>query len=222
MKKLSLYLLGLLALWACTSPPPVQAECRVLTSPETYTAGQVVRDVCDIHGTRLTSNVDSTGAVVGSPGGLANAAAPTLVEGTYYGFSLDLAGNTRTTLGTLLSGEDQTNNLIQTSGGAVRLTTMWSAMTTDTTSAVNTAPTGTKYFYASVDGTGAVTQTHKIYGGISSGMTATNGVLLCTLTLSGTTHDHAGCTVKTSWPFFIDVTSLTTGTSATGAVTVMY
>jgi hypothetical protein len=43
----------------------------------------------------------------------ATAAAPSLTEGTANSFSSDLAGNVRTTLGTLLSGEDQTNNVLK-------------------------------------------------------------------------------------------------------------
>lgn len=41
------------------------------------------------------------------------AAAPSLTEGTANSFSGDLLGNTRVTIGTLLSGEDQTNNVIK-------------------------------------------------------------------------------------------------------------
>ena len=150
-------------------------------------------------------------------------AAPTFADLTAMGLlSCDTNGNLRVTIGTLLSGEDQTNNLIQTSGGAVRSTTMASAVTTNTTSAAVALPIGVKRIYGSIDGTGAVTQTQAIYGGLTSGVTTTNGELLCTLTLSGTTHDHAGCTVTTAHLFYIVVTTATTGTSATGVVTAMY
>ena len=44
------------------------------------------------------------------------AAAPSLTEGTANSFSIDLAGNVRTTLGTLFSGEDQTNNVLRVEG----------------------------------------------------------------------------------------------------------
>jgi len=222
MKKLCLSLVGLLALWACYSPPSVQAECRVLTTPETYTAGQVVRDVCDIHGTRTTIGADSSGTVTGTVGGQATAAAPTLVEGTYYGFSLDLAGNTRSTLGTLLSGEDQTNNLLMTSGGAVRQTVVASVITTNTTSAAGIVPVGSKTFYGQVVcSSGACTQTQAIYGDIDSD--AANGILLCTLTLSGTTRTQDACPVITAnFSYYYVVTTATTGTSATGAIYAMY
>lgn len=153
----------------------------------------------------------------------ATAAAPSLTEGSANSFSSDLAGNVRTSLGTLISGEDQTNNLIQTSGGAVRSTTMASAVTTDTTSAAVALPVGSKSIYGAVTGTGAITQTQKIYGGINSGVTSTTGILLCTLTLSGTTAVYDACPVMTAnFLYYIVVTSSTTGTSASGTVTAMY
>ena len=153
----------------------------------------------------------------------ATAAAPSLTEGSANSFSSDLAGNVRTTLGTLLACEDQTNSLCMTSGGAVRSTTMASAVTTDTTSAAVALPVGSKSIYGSVTGTGAITQTQKIYGGITSGVTSTTGILLCTLTLSGTTTAVYACPVITAnFLYYIVVTSATTGTSASGAVTAMY
>lgn len=137
--------------------------------------------------------------------------------------SCDTAGNKPVTLGTLFSGEDQTNNLLMTSGGAVRSTTMASAVTTDTTSAAVALPVGSKSIYGSVTGTGAITQTQKIYGGITSGVTSTTGILLCTLTLSGTTAVYDACPVMTAnFLYYIVVTSATTGTGASGNVTAMY
>ena len=100
---------------------------------------------------------------------------------------MDLAGNVRVTLGTLLSCEDQTNNLCMVSGGVVRSKSMATAVTTDTTSSAVALPVGSKTIYGALTGTGSITQTQKIYGGITSGVTSTTGILLCTLTLSGTT-----------------------------------
>lgn len=166
---------------------------------------------------------DSTGALWVSGGtGIATSAPPTLTEGSSGSFSFDLNSNARVTMGTLFSGEDQANNLLMTSGGAVRSTVMATAVTTNTTSAAVALPVGTKRIYGSVDGTGAVTQTQTIYGGLTSGVTTTTGELLCTLTLSGTTHAHDGCNVTTAHLFYIVVTTATTGTSATGVVTAMY
>lgn len=151
-------------------------------------------------------------------------ATPTFADLTAMGLLLcDTSGNLKITLGTLLSGEDQTNNLIQTSGGAVRSTTMASAVTTDTTSAAVALPVGSKTIYGALTGTGAITQTQKIYGGITSGVTSTTGILLCTLTLSGTTAVYDACPVMTAnFLYYIVVTSSTSGTSASGTVTAMY
>lgn len=126
-------------------------------------------------------------------------------------------------LATLLACEDQTNSLCMVSGGVVRSTTMASAVTTDTTSAAVALPVGSKSIYGSVTGTGAITQTQKIYGGITSGVTSTTGILLCTLTLSGTTAVYDACPVMTAnFLYYIVVTSSTSGTSASGTVTAMY
>ena len=219
MKQLSILALGLLGLWAFYSPPVVQASC-VVEGTTTYAVGASLRDdKCDTSGAKKVT----TGGAAGTAGGTANAAGPTLVEGTLYGFFMDLAGNLRVTLGTLLAGEDQTNNLLMTSGGAVRSTTMASAVTTNTTSAAAVLPVGSKSIYGSVTGTGAITQTQAIYGGITSGVTSTTGILLCTLTLSGTTAVYDACPVMTAnFLFYIVVTTATTGTGSSGTVTGMY
>ena len=129
----------------------------------------------------------------------------------------------RVTLATLISGEDQTNNLLMTSGGVVRSTTMATAVTTNTTSTAVALPVGSKSIYGSLTGTGAVTQTQAIYGGITSGVTSTTGILLCTLTLTGTTAVYDACPVITAnFLYYIVVTTATTGTSATGIITAMY
>jgi hypothetical protein len=107
-------------------------------------------------------------------------------------------------------------------GGAVRSTTMASAVTTDTTTAPVTVPTVTKTFYGSVDGTGAVAQTQIIYGGLTSGVTATTGEPICTFTLSGTTHAHGACVSTAPWLFYIVVTAGTAGTGASGQVIAQY
>jgi len=96
-----------------------------------------------------------------------------------------------------------------------------SNMTTNTTSGVFRVPSGPKSFYGEVVGTGAVTQTIAIYG--TPYNTAINGILLGTLTLSGTTRTQDACPVITAcFPFYYAVTTNTTGTSATGAVYAMY
>jgi len=219
MKKLSFYLLGLLALWACYIPPAVQAACEVQSATLTYANGAFIGgDLCDTAGNK---KVTLGGAASGGLG-TANAAAPTLAEGAGAAFSFDLSGNARMTLGTLLSGEDQTNNLLMTSGGAVRQTIVASVITTNTTSAAGIVPVGSKTFYGQVVcSSGACTQTQAIYGDIDSD--AANGILLCTLTLSGTTRTQDACPVVTAnFSYYYVVTTATTGTSATGAIYAMY
>lgn len=163
--------------------------------------------------------------------GVAPAFADGFVEtsGTYSegaqirGNRYDVNGALKITQATLTSCEDQTNDLCMVSGGAVRSTTMASTVTTDTTSTAVALPVGSKTIYGSVAGTGAITQTQKIYGGITSGVTSTTGILLCTLTLSGTTAAYDACPVMTAnFLFYIVVTSATTGTGASGTVTAMY
>lgn len=157
--------------------------------------------------------------------GRATATPPTHLEGASVAMSCDLAGNCRTSLGTLLSGEDQVNNLFLTSGGVVRGTVgnLATAVTTNTTSTAVALPVGSKSIYGTVTGTGAITQTQAIYGGVTSGVTTTTGILLCTLTLSGTTTVVDACPVITAnFLFYIVVTTATTGTGATGVVTAMY
>ena len=67
----------------------------------------------------------------------------------------DTSGNQRVTLGTLLAGEDQTNNLIATSGGVVRQTTVESQIT-DTTSAAVAVPVGSKTFMGVLTGAAGI------------------------------------------------------------------
>lgn len=110
---------------------------------------------------------------------------------------------------------------------AAKLQTIADTLTTNTTSTArpaeiaagdNPAP---KSFYGQVVGTGAVTQTQAIYGDIDSD--AANGILLCTLTLSGTTRAQDACPVITAtYAYYYVVTTNTTGTGATGAVYAMY
>lgn len=166
----------------------------------------------------------SSGTTLG--GCTATAAAPTYTEGETEDNSCDLSGNARFTLGTLLSGEDQPNNLLMTSGGKVRVLVVATGMIVGGDATMTTAvelPVGTKTFEGSVAGTGAVTQVQVIYGGFVSPITATNGTPICTLTLSGTTAKYDWCPVVTaSFPYYGVLTSGTTGTSATGVVKAGY
>lgn len=94
-------------------------------------------------------------------------------------------------------------------------------LTTNTTSTAVPVPAGTKVVYGIVTGTGAVTQTQALYGDIDSD--AANGDLLCTLTLSGTTTAKDACPpFDAPYSYFYVVTTLTTGTSASGVIYAMY
>lgn len=110
---------------------------------------------------------------------------------------------------------------------SAKLQTIASGLTSNTTSTArpaeiaagdNPAP---KSFYGQVVGTGAVTQTQAIYGDIDGD--SANGILLCTLTLSGTTRAQDACPVITAtYAYYYVITTNTTGTGATGAVYAMY
>lgn len=100
------------------------------------------------------------------------------------------------------------------SGGSVTPLTLISGVTTNTTSATIAGITGGKTFWAEVVGTGAVTATVSIYGARTS--TAANGVLLATITLSGTTQAQDASAVSTAaYPYYYVVTTNVTGTGAT-------
>lgn len=107
------------------------------------------------------------------------------------------------------------------SGETTSRTSLATAVTSNTTSAISVLPPGPKSFYGEVAGAGAVTQTQAIYGATTS--TAANGILLCTITLSGTTRTQDACPVVTAnFSYYYVVTTSTTGTGASGNVYAMY
>lgn len=78
-----------------------------------------------------------------------------------------------------------------------------------------------KTFYAEVVGTGSVTATIALYG--DNDTDAANGILLCTITLSGTTRTQDACPVITAnFTSFYVVLSNLTGTGATVKAYGMY
>jgi len=92
-----------------------------------------------------------------------------------------------------------------------------SGVTTNTTTGAVAIPMGYKTIYGQVVGTGVVTQTQALFGDIDDD--AANGILLCTLTLSGTTRTQDACPPFTAnFPFHYVTTTNTTGTGATGAM----
>jgi hypothetical protein len=104
---------------------------------------------------------------------------------------------------------------------ALERTLIAGGLTTNTTSAAVIGTSGPKSFYGQVVGTGAVTQTQAIYGDIDND--AANGILLCTITLSGTTRTQDVCPVVTAnFSYLYVITTNTTGTGATGSVVATY
>lgn len=133
---------------------------------------------------------------------------------TVFGLPLcDVNGAQWFSMATLISGEDTTNLLLRVSGGAVRSVTAMTGVTTNTTSASFTIFSGGKTPIAQVSGAGAVTATVKLYGDNDS--TAADGILLCTITMSGTTKVVAGCDSGTQftndYPFYYATTTNVSG-----------
>jgi len=103
------------------------------------------------------------------------------------------------------------------------VTPITTGVTTDTTStAVRLSTVEGKSFYGEVIcSSGACAQTQAIYGDIDDD--ATNGILMCTITLSGTPRDQDACAVVTAqFAYYYVVTTSTSGTGATGAVYALY
>lgn len=224
MKKLLICCISLLALWAFHSPPQAQAACEVQTATVTYANGAFIGgDLCDANGNKKTT----LGGTAGGGFGTATAAAPTIAEGTGTSFSFDLSGNARVTLGTLLSGEDQTNNLLMTSGGAVRVTQLVGtggipSTASDATGTAMALPVGKKTFHGIVTCTGTCVQTQKIYGAYESSATVAKSVLVCTLAMSASTTAIDYCIVDVPFLYWFPVTSLTSGTTPLAGLFAMY
>ena len=91
----------------------------------------------------------------------------------------------RVTLATLISGEDQTNNLLMTSGGVTRLTT-FSSVTSATSSSVTTVPTGPKTFMAQIINATSETKAFAvtIYGNWTN--STTGAIAVCTISVPST------------------------------------
>lgn len=214
-------LYGLLIVFALLSTvvmtAEVQAECKVATTAPTYENGKIVQQTCNAAGNTGLSSL-----------GTATAAAPTLTEGAAAGFSFDLANNARFTLGTLISGEDQANSLLMTSGGVVRQTQILGtggvpSTATDTTTTPQIIPTGRKTFTGRVTCTGTCVQTQKIYGTWRSTADATKDDLVCTITLNASTSDQASCTpTETNFSYWYVVTTATSGTTPLAGIFAQY
>ncbi len=122
-------------------------------------------------------------------------------------------------LGLLWAGLAQASVKVQTLAENITTNTTSAAQRTEISFGDNPAP---KAIYGQVVcSAGACTQTQAIYGDIDND--GANGILLCTITLSGTPRAQDACPVVTaSYAWFYVVTTNTTGTGATGAVYAMY
>jgi hypothetical protein len=126
------------------------------------------------------------------------------------------------TIKSLFPGEDTANNALAVEGAAVRSTTVMSAVTTNTTTTAVALPIGVKTLYGQVVcSSGACVQTQAIYGDIDND--AANGILLCTLTLSGTTRAQDACApMSANFSYYYVITKATSGTAAAGAIYAKY
>lgn len=221
-------LYGLLIVFALLSTvvmtAEVQAECKVATTAPTYDEGKIVQQGCDTEG-----NTKVTLSGVGGGGlGTATAAAPTLTEGAAASFRFDLSNNAMVSLGTLISCEDQTNNLCMTSGGVVRQTQILGtggvpSTATDATSTPQIIPTGRKTFTGRVTCTGTCVQTQAIYGTWRSTADATKDTLVCTIYLNASTSDQASCApTETNFSYWYVVTTATSGTTPLAGIFAQY
>ena len=220
-----LAVLGLVCLgWVALMPAPsVQAECRVLSSTPTYEAGKLKDLTCGTDGALSVSIIGGGISTLGT----ATAAAPTLVEASSATFSFDLAGNARVTLGTLLSGEDQTNNLMMVSGGNTRITQLVGtggvpSTASDATTTATILPVGKKTFHSVVTCTGTCVQTQKIYGAFESSATVAKSTLVCTLTNNASTTATDWCATDLAYSYWFVVTSATSGTTPLAGLFAMY
>lgn len=117
---------------------------------------------------------------------------------------------------------DETLNALRVSlSSPVGVTTLASAVTTNTTTTPVAGISGRKTFQWVLTGTGAVTQTAVLKGSFDSdGSKSTD---LCTITLSGTAPVSDVCAPFTApFPYLFVTTTNTTGTSAAGSGRVGY
>jgi hypothetical protein len=140
----------------------------------------------------------------------------------------DLTGSRTATLTTLLAGEDQTNNLLMTSGGVVRQTQILGiggvpSTATDSTTTPQLVPTGNKTFLGRITCTGTCVQTQKIYGSWRSTANAAQDDLVCTITLNASTSDQASCAnITLNYSYWYVVTSGTSGTTPLAGIFAQY
>lgn len=202
--------------YQCSVAGHTMARARV----SSYTAGTVT-----VNG---LATIASGGSGAGGGGGpaatlagcWATVANPTYIEGTLNALSCTLSGLLRVAVNefnVLISGEDQPNNLLMTSGGLMRITS-FGAVTSATSSAVTTIFTGPVRFMGQI--TNATSETKAVTVGIYGNWTSstTGGILICTITLPSTatvTHLEDTCPITApEFSFYFYTVSVYTSASA--------
>jgi hypothetical protein len=98
-------------------------------------------------------------------------------------------------------------------GALVRVLEIASGVTTNTSSDPVVGATGNKTFWAEISGSGAVSVTVTVYGNRTD--STTGGVLLATISLSGTNSDKDAAAVSTAaYPYYYATTADISGTGA--------
>lgn len=103
---------------------------------------------------------------------------------------------------------------------AKTVATLLNAVTTNQTSAAAAVPASRRAIQASISGTGAVSGTVTVFGNNTNA--ASGGVLLATLSLSGTSSDVTGADIPAEWPFMYCTLASISGTGAAVTVSVGY
>lgn len=98
------------------------------------------------------------------------------------------------------------------------VTTLLNAVTTNQTSSAYAFGAGRRTIQASITGAGALSATVNWYG--SNTNAASGGVLLASMSLSGTGSDSAGDDIPAEWPYIYCTLSNLTGASAAVTATV--
>lgn len=127
------------------------------------------------------------------------------------------SGAINTNSATLGACEDQASGgdtgLCRVSGARVRVTSILSGVTTNTTGAATELFTGKKTIVGKVVGTGSVTATIELFGDDNND--AANGVSICKLVLSGSNEKSKRCSFDRNYKYYYGTTTNVTGTGAT-------
>lgn len=154
-----------------------------------------------VTGTKTNNNAAPDAGQLGVLPALANAASPTWTEGYSVRESVDLSGNQRTTLGTLISGENQTFNTMDVAGKFTPATAAAAATTTIKSGAGRVK----RVIFPTLVASG----TCKIYDNTA----ASGTVLLDTVTIPGTITADNPFVIDLDMAFSTGLTVVMTGTN---------